>query len=422
MAGAGLAGSGPTDGDTRGTGGVAPAIRKKRDSDAVTGEVHPPSADLASITQAFERFTQTTARMEESYRLLEQRVQSLDRELQDKNRELSLATEYLNAVLDSMSDGVIAVNSDGVITTFNRAAAAILSREPAEAVGRRYADEFGDAPAARSGARFRELRAQDGAKVPVSERAAPIADGTGDQLGTVYVFQDLSELEALREEVRRKDRLAALGQMAATIAHEIRNPLGGIQGFAALLQRDVPQNDPRRRLVEKILSGTRSLDRVVNELLEYTRPVELRLEPIDLRTVVSGAIEFLPGVPPTIAITNSVADRAEIRGDAAKLRQVFLNILLNAVQAVGDSGEIDISAVSTSTDIVVAVRDTGSGIAPEHLDKVFMPFFTTREKGTGLGLAAAAKIVESHGGAIEVESKSGTGATFRVRLPRGGAA
>jgi PAS domain S-box-containing protein len=380
----------------------------------------PPSADLAAITQAFERFTQTTARMEESYRLLEARVQSLDRELQDKNRELTLATEYLNAVLDSMSDGVIAVDPAGSITTFNRAAAQILGRAPGAVMGRTYSEEFGPGPAPQAAPQFRELTTTDGVKVPVSERAAPISGVSGERRGTVYVFQDLRELEALREEVRRKDRLAALGQMAATIAHEIRNPLGGIQGFAALLQRDVPEDDARRRLVEKIISGTKSLDRVVNELLEYTRPLELKIEPVDVSVLVAGAIEFLPAVPAGVRVINRAGADVSVRADASKLKQVLLNILLNAVQGVGDAGEIVVSVEANVDHVAIVVRDSGEGIAAEHLDKIFMPFFTTREKGTGLGLAAASKIVESHGGTIEAVSTPGQGATFHVRLPRRG--
>ncbi len=403
---------------SEGDHGTASAVEGVSSAPSVPGGRGP--ADLSAIAQAFERFTQSTARMEESYRLLEARVHSLDRELQDKNRDLTLATEYLKAVLDSMSDGVIAVNSGGDITTFNRAAAQILDRDPQRVLGRQYREEFGPGPSPQAAPRLRELETHRGVKVPVSERAAPIADASGERLGTVFVFQDLRELEALREEVRRKDRLAALGQMAATIAHEIRNPLGGIQGFAALLQRDVPEDDPRRRLVERILAGTKSLDRVVNELLEYTRPVELKIEDVDARGIVSGAIEYLPPAPRGVAIRNHAPAGLAVRGDAQKLRQVLLNILLNAVQSVGESGEIDVRCAQDGGELVIEVSDTGPGIAPEHLDKVFMPFFTTREKGTGLGLAAASKIVETHGGRIEAANEPGRGATFRVRLPRKG--
>jgi len=385
-------------------------------------EQHPAvvtsaEADLRALTEAFERFSHTSATMEESYRRLEARIQSLDRELQEKNRQLTVATEYLNAVLNSMSDGVIAVSRDGAITTWNRAAADTLGLDE-DITGKPYAEIFGER-AAGPGARLKEWRNRAGRRVRVSERASPIADRNGERVGTVCVFQDLSEIEALREEVRRKDRLAALGEMAATVAHEIRNPLGGIQGFAALLERDIPADDPRRRLVEKILSGTKSLDRVVNELLEYTRPIELRIEPLEARVLAETAIGYLSGVPTGVKIGNTVAPGLFLRGDGHKLRQVLLNVLQNAVQSIDGEGGVEVSAEATADRVVILVADSGSGIAPEHLLKVFMPFFTTREKGTGLGLAVAAKIVESHGGSMDVSSTVGKGSTFRIVLPRG---
>ncbi len=382
---------------------------------------HAPSdgaeADLRALTEAFDRFNRTSATMEESYRKLEARIQSLDSELQEKNRQLTLTTEYLNAVLNSMSDGVIAVSRGGAITTWNPAAANILGLDE-DITGRPYAEVFGER-AAGPGARLKEWRNRKGQKVPVSERTAPINDRNGERLGEVSVFQDLSELEALRGEVRRKDRLAALGEMAATVAHEIRNPLGGIQGFAALLERDLPADDPRHRLVEKILAGTRSLDRVVNELLEYTRPVELRIEPIDARKLVDSAIGYLSGVPGGIETRNSVALGLVLRGDAHRLRQVILNVLQNAVQSIDGAGRVEVTARAGADTITISIADTGCGIAAEHVEKVFMPFFTTREKGTGLGLAAASKLVEAHGGLMDVSSTPGEGATFRITLPRG---
>ena len=312
-------------------------------------------ADLRALTEAFERFSRTSATMEQSYRKLESRIQSLDRELQEKNRQLTLTTEYLNAVLNSMSDGVIAVSRGGAITTWNRAAASILGLDE-DITGRPYAEVFGER-AAGPGARLKEWRNRNGQKVPVSERTAPIDDRNGERLGTVSVFQDLSELEALREEVRRKDRLAALGEMAATVAHEIRNPLGGIQGFAALLERDVPAEDPRRRLVEKILAGTKSLDRVVNELLEYTRPVELRIETIDAKKLADSAVGYLSDVPKGVEIRNGVEAGTILRGDAHRLRQVLLNVLQNAVQSIDGAGRVDIRAGAGADTITILIAE-----------------------------------------------------------------
>ena len=230
---------------------------------------------MRALAEAFEKFTETTKTMDESYRRLETRVAALDRELADANRELALTSDYLESLLESMSDGVTAIDPSGRITAFNRAASAVLGYDRDEVVGQRFPDVFRREFALSPGRRATALRAKDGREIPVSEQDSPLSDRSGHRIGTVKVFQDLTEIEALREQVRQQDRLAAVGEMAATVAHEIRNPLGGIRGFAALLARDVDAEDPRKRLVNKIEVGAKELERVVSELLEYTRPVEL---------------------------------------------------------------------------------------------------------------------------------------------------
>ena len=189
-----------------------------------------------------------------------------------------------------------------------------------------------------------------------------------------------------------------------------------------LLARDVDGDDPRARLVEKILEGTKALDRVVNELLEYTRPVELQLRSVNCADLVSAAISFVElDQRPTIAIINEVEPELTVLADPDKIRQVFLNILLNAVQSIQGEGEIRIAAtVNGDNDAVtVVISDTGCGMSEEQLDTAFSPFYTTKEKGTGLGLAEARKIVEAHAGDLVATSERGKGSTFFLRLPRG---
>lgn len=375
--------------------------------------------DVKALQEAFELYTQTTRTLEESYRRLEERLRSLDQELQRKNQELALTTDYLNSILDSMSDGVIAVDVHGVITTFNRAAATALGIPAFEAVGRPFRELFGRQFVVSAGPVAQELTARNGRTVRVAERNSTIADHANTRLGTVKVFQDLSEIEALREQVRTKDRLAAIGEMAATVAHEIRNPLGGIRGFASLLQQDIDSDDPRARLAEKIVQGTKSLDRVVNELLEYTRPVDLRLEPVNCHEIVTAAMGYLDLDGRRVDVANNVGRDLYVTADGGKVRQVLLNILINGIQSIDTEGAIDVDGRAEDGWVSLIVRDTGRGIHEADLKHVFSPFFTTREKGTGLGLAIASKIIESHGGTIGVESAIGRGSTFRIRLPIG---
>jgi PAS domain S-box-containing protein len=374
--------------------------------------------EKADLVRAFDTFIRGTKALEESYRRLESRIRDLDQELEAKNHELALATDYFSSVLESMSDGVIAIGIDGAITTFNAAASDVLGYKDEHPIGKSFTVLFGREFAVMPGRTATELRSKDGKPVPVTERDSPIVDRSGRRIGTVKVFQDLREIEALREQVRHKDRLAAVGEMAATVAHEIRNPLGGIRGFAALLARDIPRDDARYRLVEKVLEGTRDLDAVVGELLEYTRPLNLRVRESRCRDLVDAALGYVEVASPNIAISCSIPSDLIVRADPDKLRQVLLNILLNAVQSISGSGTISIDISAEAGELRIEVRDSGCGIAPDQLRNIFSPFFTTKEKGTGLGLAVAEKIVEAHGGTIEAQSKPDDGSVFTIRLPQ----
>jgi PAS domain S-box-containing protein len=372
--------------------------------------------DVKALAKAFDAFTKSTLALEESYRLLESRAHELSDKLAAKNRELELTSDYLNNILESMSDGVIAVDTDGVVTKFNRGAAVILGFAAEECVGRPFRDLFGRefSPATAAG---NVLRSRAGEAVCVAERDTPIAGRDRPCIGFVKVFQDLTEIASLRERVQRMDRLAAVGQMAATVAHEIRNPLGGIRGFASLLARDIPPEDPRARLVEKVLIGVGSLDKVVNDLLEYTRPVELRLRAVACRELVNAAIACMAPEKAS-AIRVSIRNGVKVMADQDRMGQVLLNIFINAFESMEGGGAVNVSARADAGSVEIAISDSGCGIPAEVLGKVFSPFFSTKEKGSGLGLAVAAKIVEGHVGTIKVESEPGKGSTFIIALPR----
>ena len=376
------------------------------------------STDMQALVTALDAFTQSTQAMEEAYRRLEARVSVLDRELAGKNRELAMTTDYLSNLLESISDGCIAIDMEGVITRFNRAATVILGYSAAELTGRPFNEVFGREFGAPRRPGSGELESKSGRSVPVSERDSLIAGHDGRLLGSVKTFEDLSELIALRAQVRQIDRLAAIGEMAATIAHEIRNPLGGIRGFAAFLAEDIGDGDPRKRLVLKIQEGVQSLDRVVNELLEYTRPVEIEMRPACCKEMIEAALAYLDTDGKSIHITCGAEAGINALADKQKTGQVLLNILLNAVQSIDGAGEIRIEVSADGAEVSIAITDTGCGMDEEEAKQVFSPFYTTKEKGTGLGLAVSHKIIEAHGGGIGVRSAPGAGSTFTVRLPQ----
>jgi len=287
------------------------------------------------------------------------------------------------------------------------------------AVGQRFRDLFGREFHSPPGPGAMELRAKSGRAVPATERDSPVAGRQNRRTGHVKVFSG-------PQRDRGPAPTTAPGRPARRHRRDgrdgcARNPQspGRDPGFAALLARDIPADDPRARLVQRILAGTQDLDKVVTELLEYTRPVELHLRPVSCAALVEAAIGYLEQeTARRVPIRAEIDPAINVLADPDKMRQVLLNILLNAVQSIAGDGEVRIFAVAEERVVTVAIADTGCGISEAQIETIFSPFFTTKEKGTGLGLAVAAKIVEGHGGAIHAQSEVGKGSTFSVRLPR----
>ncbi len=378
----------------------------------------PETRESEILRQAFESLTETSKAMEQAYQRLQERVQALHEELEDKNHALALTADYLGNLLESMNDGVIAVDTEGVISRFNRAAAVILGYDAQDLIGRAFAQVFARPFRAPNYVADMTLLSQSGRRIPVHERDADIAGPDGKRLGVVKVFQDLSELHALREQARQQERLAAIGEMAATVAHEIRNPLGGIRGFAAFLAQDLEKDESKKRLVEKILEGANRLDGIVSELLEYARPIELQLKPVRVSCILESALSMLAYDPERITVDAQLAAEFKALADADKMVRVFLNLLINAVQSISGAGNISVYIEGDERHVGVVVQDSGCGMDDDAMAKIFSPFFTTKERGAGLGLSISAQIVEGHGGNIQVESAPGKGARMRVVLPR----
>jgi signal transduction histidine kinase len=270
-----------------------------------------------------------------------------------------------------------------------------------------------------------------------------VPDDRGAPVGAAIFFKDLTHVEHKEEQERLRDRLAALGQMAANLAHEIRNPLAAIEVSCSLLKRRVDSNTEGVELLDKIIAEVRRLNGTITSSLEFVRPLSLspavsRLEPLlDEAVTVAEGRHGQPGIRVTRLYSSEVPPFLMDRG---QLRQVFENLFLNAMEAMGDRGELTVETsvvpapASASTPyrpegtspnpwqsferyVVIRVSDTGPGIADENLDKLFYPFFTTKKQGSGVGLSMAKKIVDSHRGVVDVESRPGGGAEFTVRLP-----
>jgi signal transduction histidine kinase len=232
------------------------------------------------------------------------------------------------------------------------------------------------------------------------------------------------ELEHKNEQLERKSRLAALGEMAAGMAHEIRNPLGGMQLYASLLMRDLDPQGSQHSWALKISKGIHNMDLIVNDILTFTQDQDCEKESIHFASLLSNVLDYIhPRITDKhIGIDDTGVDsRLAVRMDGHMMQRVFTNLILNAVEACQENGIVRISAVESHEDpeyrVRISIADTGEGIPPELMSRIFNPFFTTKDTGTGLGLAIVHRLVECHGGLITVTNNENGGATFTIQLP-----
>ncbi len=346
-------------------------------------------------------------------------------------------------IISSLEDGVITVDDEGKIAFFNEAAEMLTEISSAQASRRRLEQIFKrepwlvdlvrkTLPPRRESARGEgDFVTRWGHKNPVSATASPLQDRHGQFLGTILLLRDVKHRRELEEDLKRADRLALMGTLAAGLAHEIRNPLGGIKGAAQLLKRSIDGQPGLREYTDIMIREVDRVNQLIEQLLDLSRPPQLNLEPINIHAVLEDVLllesqtidgreisikkRFDPSLPP-------------IRGDRAELMQVFLNLVKNASQAMEQNGTLTITTrletdyhvrgLNTERNrfIWVEIADEGAGIKEEDLPHIFSPFFTTKNYGTGLGLATCYRIIKEHGGLIRVESVEGKGTTFKVSL------
>ncbi len=265
--------------------------------------------------------------------------------------------------------------------------------------------------------RERELGAIIAAYSDVTERLKGAHERLGDEVARLR-----EELRQKNVELRRSERLAALGEMAAGLAHEIRNPLGGIALYASMLEGQLGKKPAAQSAARKISQGVRELDRLVGEILDFAQEPRLELSVRPFEDVIAPVMEDVRpwAVQRAVQVVVDPAAMAlAVRCDPVRLQRVLSNLVMNAIQAVDGGGRVWVSARREADDgaAEIEVSDDGPGMQPEHLERIFNPFFTTKATGTGLGLAIVHKIVEAHGGSIRAENRADGGARFVVRLP-----
>ena len=410
--------------------------------------------ELVQFKESFETFNNIINNLQRQYLSLEKEYREQERRLEEINHQLRRTiddnrevTSFINSILTSLTSGVVAVDKSGVISHFNPAAERITGVAATHALGKKYDEVISSV----SGGRFSALDTvmtgtefdseekvivvKSGDKIPLSISTSLLLDGEYECRGAVEIFFDLTKIKKLETEINRVQTLAALGEMAATVAHEVRNPLGGIGGFAALLKRELKGDEVKTRLVDKIITGVNNLNETVVALLDYTRRDQLNMRDISLGRLIRESTEYEQG-----DLDGEVVDiRTEVvlgdpdlclNCDPHLMRQALLNLMRNSREAMPGGGCITIRAdrVPEGTPcpvplpaVFIEVEDTGTGIPQNIRDKIFRPFFSTKckQSGSGLGLASVWKTIQAHGGTITVESEIGKRTVFKIILPVG---
>lgn len=403
------------------------------------GPAEGPGGGIDVLQRSFESFNAATLKLQEAFRSLETKFESLNRELEQKNRRLeSLLAEKeevrseLETILESLTTGVIVTDLQGRITRMNGCAGRLTGMEPGEA-GPRVAElllgspETGGtgAPPARGIPGKRKIRLGENI---LEVLTAPVAAGDGSRLGTVHILLDVTRVERLEEMAKRTEKFAAMGEMAANIAHEVRNPLGSIALSASLLLKGLADEKSRDR-ASRILHSVRSVDNKIANLLLFTRKPEPQFRNLRMHDVLRDILRFSGEILEKEGIRLSVrlADgEPVVRADGELLKQVLLNMILNAVQAMRGGGELSFEtrlhrdpALTPGMERTIELRiaDTGPGIPEADRKRIFDPFFSTREGGSGLGLAIVHNIIDLHRGSVDVERGERGGSVFTILLP-----
>lgn len=396
--------------------------------------------DLAAALRLFDETTAAlearSRRLEEVLTVKQQQLVEANAALEDKVAELDSLHAYLNLVLESVGSGVVAVDTDGVVTACNPAARLALDAEAEALAGSDYRQIASDSPvwqvletAAAAGPFERQTRGFGGRSRVITGRGTPLRAADGAVIGAVEVFDDVTDLRRLEQQLERVERLRSLGEMAAGVAHEIRNPLNGIEGFASLLARDLPADAAGRRYADAIIEGVRHLNRTVTGLLEFTRPKEPVKRPVPAVELAVSCLDLVQAEALADAGTAAVASSCATTGDqevlvpcdGGQIRQVLLNLIQNACQ-ICRQHQVDAPQVVVAIDhddswCRWTIDDNGPGVPEVDRHRIFTPFHTAREQGTGLGLAVAHTLVGLHGGRLTVTDSMLGGARFVVEIP-----
>jgi len=368
-------------------------------------------------------------------------LKATELEIRRLNDEVQRLRSFTESLIQSIGSGLILVDTKDRITYFNRAAEKILGYSRKEVIGKVFTifslrekkqampnpfmnhDEM---DSRREGLILRK----DKVEIPVGFNITDHLDSHGGRIGKIISFRDMTNVLKLQEEILRMDRLVSVGELSSGIAHEIRNPLAGIKTTAQALGEEMGRDDPKREYLNRITKEIDRLNDLLKTFFSFAKPQKLNLVVCNIKDIVN---EIIPLLIKDIAnrginfTEEYAANLPKVRVDFNQMHQVFLNLFLNAIQAMPRGGELKITAepvrsaplLNPERDYIrISISDTGKGIPAHDINKIFDPFFTSRPKGIGLGLAITYQIIKNHGGSIKVESKVESGTAFTITLPK----
>ncbi|MEW6126773.1 MAG: ATP-binding protein [Acidobacteriota bacterium] len=355
----------------------------------------------------------------------------------EKAEQLARLKEFSENIVESVNVGILVVDVDGRVTTWNSGLEEItgVSRDRAlqsnidEVLDKDLIETIHNA-VGRAGWDLRETRyiykynatTEDGRPLTLNISIAPFEAARGVVTGTLIVLENITDRVQLEQQLLQNDKLSSIGLLAAGVAHEVNTPLTGISSYAQMLLQQIPESDPKYKLLEKIHRQTQRASGIVNNLLNFSRTGDTQFREVEINKVLDDTLQLLEHQlrnSQVEILRNFGSDLIPAYGNAAKLQQVFMNLILNARDAMPDGGRLMIHTRMVDTSLVIDFRDTGMGIAPENIARIYDPFFTTKDvgQGTGLGLALTYGIIQEHSGRIFVESRLGEGSHFTIKLP-----
>jgi two-component system, NtrC family, sensor histidine kinase PilS len=374
---------------------------------------------------------------------LAERIRRSETEIATARTELATATRDLadyrlfnDRIIESMRSGLVTTNLRGEIITFNRAAEEITGYKTNDVRGENIFKVFGDIEkqievgleSIRTRSRLPRFdigcKTADGREIHLGFSVAPLVDEAENSRGYVLTFQDLTEVMELEREVRRQERLAALGKMAAGLAHEIRNPLASMRGSVQVLASELSLSTDQSQLMEIVLRESDRLNRIVSDFLTYARPPKIEKSVIELGALLSETVALLRNNPELrpdqVIIEQYPSTPTHYNGDPNQIRQIFWNLSRNALQAMPFGGELRVTLdAKPSREVSIKFTDTGQGMSREQKERLFEPF-NSSSGGTGLGMAIVYQLVRDHNGKINVESEAGEGTSISIKLPVSG--